>query len=114
MYLVNCSVGIFFLMILKGYLLSLVLGNQNFYYLVTLQARMIITISKLSEMPWKKYEKYILAGDFNAEVSEDDLSNFLDIYGFKSLVHEKTCYKSIGNPSCKELLLTNCRKSFQD
>ena len=75
------------------------------------------TISKLSEMPWKcisqNMEKNILAGDFNAEVSEVNLSNFLDIYGLKSLVHEKTCYKSIENPSCIDLILTNCSKSFQ-
>ena len=60
-----------------------------------------------------KYEKHILAGDFNAEVSEINLSNFRDIYGLKSLVHEKTCYKSIENPSGIDLLLTNCSKSFQ-
>ena len=80
---------------------------------ITLQARMIITISKLSEMPWKcitqNMKKIFLAG----EVSEDDVTNFRGIYGLKRLVHERTCYKSVENPSCIDLLLTNYSKSFQ-
>ena len=54
-----------------------------------------------------------MAGDFNAEESEVVLSNFLCTYGLKSLVFDKTCYKSVENPSCIDLLLTNCSKSFQ-
>ena len=61
----------------------------------------------------KKYEKCIIAGNFNAEEHEVDLSNFLGTYGLKSLVHEKTCFKSLTNPTCIDLLLTNCSKSFQ-
>ena len=79
--------------------------NQDDYYFQT--------VGNALEMYITKYEKNILAGNFNAEVSEVNLSNFLDIYGLKSLVHEKTCYKSIENPSCIDLLLTNCSKSFQ-
>ena len=60
------------------------------------------------------FDKCILVGDFNAEEIEVDLSNFLEIYGLKNLVHEKTCFKSLTNPTCIDLLLTNCSKSFQN
>ena len=36
------------------------------------------------------YEKYILAGDFNAEESELVMKRFLELYGLKKLVHENT------------------------
>ena len=36
-----------------------------------------------------KNERNILAVDFNAEVSEYDLTNFPGIYNFKSIVHER-------------------------
>ena len=58
------------------------------------------TIGNALEMYNTKYEKSILAGDFNAEESEVVLSNFLCTYGLKNLVYEKTRYKSVDNPSC--------------
>ena len=60
-----------------------------------------------------KYDKFILAGDFNAEEKEIIMSNFLGTYGLKSLVKENTCFKSIDNPSCIDLILTNSYNSFQ-
>ena len=59
------------------------------------------------------YEKYILAGVFNAEENELVMKRFLELYGLKNLVHENTCFKSVNNPSCIDLLLTNSRCSFQ-
>ena len=60
-----------------------------------------------------KYDKFILAGDFNAEEKEIIMSNFLGTYGLESLVKENTCFKSIDNPSCIDLFLTNSYNSFQ-
>ena len=42
------------------------------------------------------------------------MGNFLDIYGLKCLVHNKTCFKSVINPSCIDLFLTNSSNSFQN
>ena len=61
----------------------------------------------------KTYDKCLLVGDFNAEVSETKMENFLEAYGLNSLIHEKTCCKSLINPSCIDLLLTNSRNSFK-
>ena len=59
-----------------------------------------------------KYDKCLLAGDFNAEVDESTMNGFLENFGLKSLVKQNTCFKSINNPSCIDLFLTNLRKSF--
>ena len=49
------------------------------------------------------YDKFLLAGDFNAEENEITISTFLDSYGLKSLVKENTCFKSPRKPRCLDL-----------
>ena len=63
---------------------------------------------------YSNYEKFLLTGDFNMEEEEDTLKEFLFEYNAKSLVKEKTCYKSFDNPSCIDLFLTNSQQSFQN
>ena len=60
------------------------------------------------------YDKTLLTGDFNAEIHDDYLENFLFQHELKSLVQEETYFKSISNPSCIDLFLTNNRLSFQN
>ena len=60
------------------------------------------------------YEKILLAGDFNTENEEEILQDFLFEQNMKNLVKEKTCFKSVENPSCIDLFLTNTAASFQD
>ena len=71
-------------------------------------------LSKLLEKNSNIYEKYLCLGDFNAEIQEAALKNFCDLYHLKSLVKEPTCFKNPDNPSCIDLFLTNCWRSFQD
>ena len=59
------------------------------------------------------YDKFILCGDFNAEVSGQSLSTFMNIFGLKCLIKENTCFKSLETPSSVDLFLTNSNKSFQ-
>ena len=42
------------------------------------------------------------------------MGNFLELYGLKCIVHDKTCFKSVINPSCIDLFLTNSPNSFQN
>ena len=44
---------------------------------------------------------------------EIQITNFLNNYGAKNIVKQKTCFKSISNPSCIDLFITNSAKSFQ-
>ena len=52
-------------------------------------------------------------GDLNSEIGEDRMNIFCNTYNFKSLVKEPTCFKSIDNPSCVDLILTNKSLCFQ-
>ena len=52
------------------------------------------------------YDKKLLFGDFNTEVSEV-LSIFLYQHDLENLVKDKTCFKNANNPSTIDLFLTN-------
>ena len=62
---------------------------------------------------YSNYEKVLLTGDFNSEITEPCIDSFLYQYDMTSLVKEKTCFKSITNPTCIDLFLTNSNLSFQ-
>ena len=42
------------------------------------------------------------------------MEQFCVSYNLKSLIKEPTCFKSVGNPSCIDLILTNHPKCFQN
>ena len=56
------------------------------------------------------YIKFLLVGDFNAQVGEPDIDTFLQDYDAKNIVKDNTCFKSIDNPSCVDLFITNYGK----
>ena len=60
------------------------------------------------------YDKFILAGDFNAEEDDCELNAVMSAFSLYSLNKEKTCFKSLENPSCIDLILTNCPRSFKN
>ena len=64
------------------------------------------------------YDKFLIAGDFNVQVGEPSidefLDEFLDDFGAKNLVNDLTCFKNTDNPSCIDLFLTNSGNSFQN
>ena len=73
-----------------------------------------MNLSKIIDLNSAFYDKYLCIGDFNSEISETALRNFCDLYKLKNLVSEPTCFKNPNNPSCIDLFLTNCSRSFQD
>ena len=79
--------------------------NDNFYFR---------NVGCALDVYFETYDKILLTGDFNAEESEDTLRSFRELYDFKNLVKENTCFKSVENPSCVDLFLTNCIRSFQN
>ena len=56
----------------------------------------------------------MLIGDFNAEESDPTLAQFLHDYNAVNIIHKYTCYKSMNNPSCIDLIITNSANSFQN
>ena len=79
--------------------------NDNFYFQ---------SIGRALDIYTQTYDKILLAGDFNAKEQDVILKNFMELYNLKNLVKENTCFKSVINPSCIDLFLTNCCASFQN
>ena len=59
------------------------------------------------------FEKLLLTGDFNTNVTEPCLGEFLDANDLTNIVKNNTCFKNPLNPSCIDLFLTNSPQSFQ-
>ena len=59
-------------------------------------------------------ENVILLGDFNIEVEEKYLSNFMSVHNLKTLIKQTACFKNPENPTCRDLILTNSPRSFQN
>ena len=78
--------------------------NDNYYF---------DQITQALDIYIRKYDKFVLVGDFNAEDHEPGLHSFLYQYDSRNLVKEPTCYKNVDNPSCIDLILTNSPLSFQ-
>ena len=53
-----------------------------------------------------------MIGDFNCEIGDDVISDFVDSYDLASLVRSPTCFKS-DSSRCIDLILTNTKSSFQ-
>ena len=60
------------------------------------------------------YDKFVLIGDFNSEESEDTLAHFLNYHNASNLVRDKICFKSLSNPICIDLIITNKPGCFQN
>ena len=61
-----------------------------------------------------KYDNFVVLGDLNTEISNSFMEQFCASYNLKSLIKEPTCFKSVDNPSCIDLILTNHPKCFQN
>ena len=68
------------------------------------------TLDKLNST----YDNLVLLGDFNAEPEEESISEFLNLCNLKNLVKQNTCFKNSDKPTCIDLILTNCPRSFQN
>ena len=63
---------------------------------------------------YSNYEKVLLVGDFNTEITEHCIESFLYEHELSNLVKEKTCFNNIQNPSFIDLLLANNSCTFQE
>ena len=61
-----------------------------------------------------KFDNFLLLGDFNSEVSESTMAEFCEIYNFKNLITDPTCFKNVLHPSSIDVILTNKIRSFQN
>ena len=63
---------------------------------------------------YRGYDRFLIAGDFNCEMSNRHASAFLSDHKASNLVKTATCYKNVLNPSCIDVFLTNCSNAFQN
>ena len=104
---------------IKSFYIELNLRNSkclmNCFY--NLQKNIIGThLDRLSESLDRfslDYEKIIMFGDFDIEITENHMKSFRENYDLKNLIKQPTCYKNPTNLTCINLLLTNVSRSFQ-
>ena len=70
------------------------------------------SIGKNLDLLSGNYENIFLMGDFNVDMENINLKDFCDLYNFKNLIKEPTCFKNPVNPNCIDLMLTNSYRSF--
>ena len=63
---------------------------------------------------YSSFEKLLIIVDFNTETSGPPIDSFVYEHELHNLVKEKTCFKSVFNPSCIDLILTNNAMAFQN
>ena len=71
-------------------------------------------ISKITDLYLTKYDQLFFLGDFNAGLEDTSVKNFCSSYNLTSMNNKPTCFKNPDNPSCIDLILTNCSRSFQN
>ena len=59
-----------------------------------------------------KYDKVLLMGDFNVEISESNMKTFCETFNLNGLINIPTCFKNPQKPSTIDLFITNSPKSF--
>ena len=71
-------------------------------------------LSKSIDLFSSNYQHFFLIVDLNIGLNDTVLNKFRDLYNLRSLLNKPTYYKNPANPSCIDLLLTNCSKYFQN
>ena len=61
-----------------------------------------------------KYDQLLFLGDFNAGVEDSSIKDFCSSFNLTSMINKPTCFKNPEKPSCIDLILTNCPRSFQN
>ena len=71
-------------------------------------------LSKSIDVFTSKYDNLLYLYDFNAGAEDTSVKNFCRSCNLTSMISKPTCYKNPDRPSCVDLILTNCPRSFQN
>ena len=71
-------------------------------------------LSKTFDLYLTKCDQLLYLGGFNAGVEDSSVNNFCSSFNLTSMINKPTCFKKPDKPSCINLILTNCSKSFQN
>ena len=92
----------------KGIIICLYNQHKNYI------SNHLENLSKVLNRHLSQYERSLCIGEFNSEIIKVALKHFCHIYHLKNQGNVPTCYKNLLKPSCINLFLTNCSRSFQD
>ena len=71
-------------------------------------------MSKSTDLCLTKYHLPLLLGGFNAVVEDSAIKNFCSSYNLTIMLNKPTCFKNPDKPSCIDLILTNCPRTFKN
>ena len=71
-------------------------------------------LSKNTDIYLTKYDQLLFIGDFNAGIEDASMKNICSSYNLRSMINKPTCFKNPDKPSCIDVILTNCSRSFQN
>ena len=71
-------------------------------------------LSRNTDLYLTKYDQLLFLGDFNAGVEDSSIKDFCSSFNLASMINKPTCFKNPEKPSCIDLILTNCPRSFQN
>ena len=74
----------------------------------------LVLLGNILDYYYSLYDNVVILGDFNSETTEPAMSDFCETFDLRNLVKEPTCFKSIQNPSCIDLILTNRPNCFKN
>ena len=77
-------------------------------------ANHLAVLSKNIDIYITKYDNLQFLGAFNAGLEDASIKIFCFAYSLTSMIDKPTCYKNPEKPSCIDLILTNCPRSFQN
>ena len=60
-----------------------------------------------------KYERFVVLGNFNGEMTNTHQEEFCSVYNFKSLIKDPACFKNPAKPTTVNHILTNHLRCFQ-
>ena len=94
----------------KGFYVGINLGEQKWLLCCSYNTNIHNVFTDF----YSNYENFPLMGDLNASLDNAVLKDFYNLHNLKSLIKKATFYKSLINPSCTDLLLTNSPTYFQN
>ena len=62
---------------------------------------------------FKDYENILLMVDYHADITENNMSSFCEIYHLTDIIKQPPCFKNPSTPSCIDLFLTKNANCFQ-
>ena len=104
----------------EGTFIKLVIRNSKWFIMAGYNpdkkkiGHFLKTVGKELDKLIPQYDNLLLLGDFNSEMREEDMMTFCETYSLTNLITEPTCFKSVENPSCIDVMLTNRSQCFED